>query len=139
MKHGSDNDAGKRSILIVDDHFFLRRVLTELLSQQPDLCVRAAVDGAEQALEVIEREPIDLAIFDISLGHADGITLTDRLKRKCPELIVLILSMHDERFYGQRALRAGASGYVAKQQACDTILEAIHTVLGGQTYFHSAS
>ena len=136
MQGSPDTDCGKKNILIVEDHFMVRRGLTEFLSQQSDLAIRAAVANAEQALEVIEQQPIDLAIVDISLGRMDGLELTDILKRRYPDLIVLILTMHEEQLYGRRARRAGASGFVSKQQAADTLLEAIHQVLTGQLYYH---
>lgn len=130
-------EGDKKSILIVDDHYMVRRGLVEFLSQQPDLSVCDAVASAQEAIEAVEHEPIDLAIVDISLGGMDGLQLTDVLKRKHPGLVVLILSMHDEQLYGKRALSAGASGFVAKQEAGETLLDAIHKVLSGQTYFHS--
>jgi two-component system invasion response regulator UvrY len=136
---GSGGRTGKTNVLIVDDHQAVRRGLTQLLSEQPDLAVCGAVASAEQALETVEREPIDLAIVDISLEHMDGITLADALKRRHPEIVILILSMHDEHFYGPRALRAGAAGFVAKQDAPDTIVEAIHEVLSGRPYFRCRS
>jgi DNA-binding NarL/FixJ family response regulator len=137
VKYSPGCEGDKKSILIVDDHDMVRRGLIELLSQHPHLTICDAVASAEEALEVVEREPVDLAIVDISLGRMDGITLTDVLKRRRPNLIILILSMHDEQLYGPRALRAGASGFVAKQQAGDILLDAIHQVLNGQMYFHS--
>ena len=135
IEYSPDSEGDKKSILIVDDHYVVRRGLTELLSQQPDLTVCDAVASAEQALEVVEHETVDLAIVDISLGRMDGITLTDMLRQKHPKIIVLILSMHDEHVYGPRALLAGAAGFVAKQLAGETLLDAIHQVLNGQKYF----
>jgi DNA-binding NarL/FixJ family response regulator len=136
VKGNSGSKALRKRILIVDDHYVVRRGLVEFLSQQPDLCVCDAVADAEQALDVVDREPVDLAIVDICLGGMDGLTLTCRLKRKHPDLVVLILSMHDESIYGQRARQAGASGFVTKLGAGETLLDAIHQVLSGQTYFH---
>ncbi len=138
IEYSPDKYSGKKSILIVDDHYVIRRGLMELLNQQPDLTVCDAVATAEQALDAMDREPVDLAIIDISLGQVDGITLTTMLKQKYPGLTVLILSMHDEHLYGPRALRAGASGFVAKHETGDTLLEAIYQVLSGRTYFRSA-
>jgi len=138
IEYSPDREGDMKNILIVDDHEVVRRGLTALLSQQADLTVRHAVASAEEALDVITRESVDLAIVDISLGRMDGITLTDLLKRKCPSLVVLILSMHDEHLYGRRALDAGASGFVAKQDAGETLLDAIHQVLAGQRYFRTA-
>jgi DNA-binding NarL/FixJ family response regulator len=137
IKYSPGSEAEKKSVLIVDDHYVVRRGLVEFLSQQPDLAVCDAVASAKEAMEVVEHEPVDLAIIDISLGGVDGLMLTDMLKREHPELIVLILSMHDEQLYGHRALNAGASGFVAKQEAGDTLLDAIHQVLSGRMYFRA--
>ena len=130
--------AGTR-VLVVDDHYIMRRGLTELLDQQPNFTVGAAVNSAEEALEIARGEHFDLAIVDISLGRMDGIELTDKLKTEHPELTVLILSMHEEQQYGDRVLRAGASGFVAKQQAGERLLDAIHQVLRGEQYFSHIS
>jgi DNA-binding NarL/FixJ family response regulator len=130
-----DVQSGKTRILVVDDHCIVRRGLTELLNQQLDLTVGAAVGNAEQALEAVRQGPFDLAIVDISLGETDGIELTNKLTSEHPEMVVLILSMHEEEQYADRALRAGASGFVTKQQAGNTLLTAIHRVLKGEHYF----
>jgi DNA-binding NarL/FixJ family response regulator len=139
IEYTAGTDAAKKNVLIVDDHYMVRRGITELLNQQPDLCVCGAVGSAEQALEVADRQSVDLAIIDISLGQIDGIVLTSMLKQKYPQLVVLILSMHDEHVYGPRAQRAGASGFVTKHQAGETLLDAIRQVLNGHMYFHPAT
>jgi DNA-binding NarL/FixJ family response regulator len=124
----------KARVLVVDDHLAVRRGLAQLLEQQPDLTMCAAVEDAEHALEVVQQQPVDLAIVDISLGKMDGIELTQRLSSQYPHTRVLVFSMHDERPYADRALRAGASGFVAKQEAYETLLLAIRQILAGQTY-----
>lgn len=124
---GSDSPLTK--VLIVDDHSIVRRGLAELLGQQPNLCICAAVGSGEEALETAANQPIDLAIVDISMGQMDGIELTRELKQRHPEMLVLILSMHDESLYGARAYRAGAAGFVAKQDGGDVLLEAISRIL----------
>ena len=115
----------------MDDSTLVRRGLTELLAPQADLTVGAAVGDAEQALEIVRRESFDLAIVDISLGPMDGIELTRRLTSEYPEMIVVILSMHDPQRYADRAQRAGASAFVAKQQASQTLLGTLRQVLAG--------
>jgi DNA-binding NarL/FixJ family response regulator len=122
-------------VLIVDDHYIMRRGLCELLSQQPGFHVAAAVGNAQQAMEIAQQEPFDLAVVDISLGEVDGIELTSQLKSAHPDLIVLILSMHDEALYAHRAAGAGASGFVAKQRAGEQLLPAIAKVLRGECHF----
>ncbi|MEN6337371.1 MAG: response regulator transcription factor [Phycisphaerales bacterium] len=124
-------------ILVVDDHYIMRRGLCELLGQQPGFEVGAAVNNAQQAIEVAQHEPFDLAIVDVSLGEVDGIELTSKLKAEHPDLVVLILSMHDESLYAGRAAGAGASGFVPKQRAGDLLLPAIERVLKGEYYFSS--
>jgi DNA-binding NarL/FixJ family response regulator len=134
LSNHEDSPIRKR-ILIVDDHYVMRTGLCELLSQRPGFSVAAAVPNAQQALEITRQEPFDLAIVDICLGEIDGIELTGRLKAEHPELVILILSMHDEALYGARAAGAGAAGFVAKQRANEMLLPAIDCVLRGEYHF----
>jgi len=136
MSEPGNDTTGKR-VLIVDDHFIVRRGLTELLEQQPGFCVCASAASGEEALEAAARGPVDLAIVDISMGHMDGLELTQELKRRYPEMIVLILSMHEESLYGNRARQAGAAGFVAKQDGGDALLKAISHVLSGQSHYRT--
>ena len=135
MMSSHDEAIPRTRVLVVDDHYIMRRGLCELLGQQPGFVVGAAVNNAQQALEIARQEPFDLAIVDISLGEVDGIELTSRLKAEHPELIVLILSMHEEALYADRAAGAGASGFVAKQRAGEMLLPAIEHVLRGECHF----
>jgi DNA-binding NarL/FixJ family response regulator len=129
---------GKARILIVDDSSLVRRGLTELLDSQPDLAAGAAVEAAEPALELARREPFDLAVVDICLGHMDGIELTGRLKAEHPGMMVVILSMHDPERFAERARRAGAAAFVAKQQASQILLDTIRHVLASKTLDEAA-
>ena len=129
---GFGSDTTPKRVLIVDDHSIVRRGLTELLGQQPGLRICAAAASGEEALAIVERQTIDLAIVDISLGQMDGIELTREFKQRYPDMLVLILSMHDECLYAERARRAGAAGYVAKQGGGDALLEAISRILRDQ-------
>jgi len=135
---GLGSETTPKRVLIVDDHSIVRRGLTELLGQQPGLCVCAAVGSAEEALDLSTRQPVDLAIVDISMGQMDGIELTRELKRRHPDIIVLILSMHEESLYGERARRAGAAGFVAKQDGGDALLEAISRIFSDQSHHHKS-
>jgi len=126
-------------VIIVDDHDMVRRGLMRLLGEQPHLTVCASLENAERALDYLENQTADLAIVDISLGHMDGLQLTRRLRRDHPHLRVLVLSMHDPVVYGEQARSAGASGFVAKATAGDTLLAAIERVRTGGTYFDNAS
>ena len=136
MKEKEENqNIGKTRILIVDDHPVVRQGVTCLINMESDLVVCAEAENATQALEVLEKGTIDLAIVDVSLDGTNGIQLTEKIKSNCPGLPVLILTIHDERDYAERALEAGAKGYVNKREAAETIIAAIRLVLSGKQYF----
>ena len=124
----------KRRILVVDDHAIVREGLTLLINQETDLEVCASAENAEEALEIIKTNNIDLAVVDISLNGTSGLQLTEKVKSYYPHLPVLILTMHDEELYAKRAFRAGASGFVTKHEASQTIITAIRMMLEGQNY-----
>ncbi len=124
----------KSEVLLVDDHPIVRDGLAQLIREEADMAVRGEVASAEQALEAVTRLNPDLAIVDITLVGVNGIELIKNLKAVRPSVPVLVLSMHDESRYAERALRAGASGYVMKREARDRIMEAIRTVLSGSDY-----
>ena len=125
-------DENKARILIVDDHAVVRDGLRLLIDQEPDLVVCASVETAEQAIEAIEKQLVDLAIVDISLNGTSGIELTERIKLQRPLLPVLILTIHDEVLYAKRSLRAGAGGYITKHESAETIITAIRLMLNGE-------
>lgn len=125
----------QRSILLVDDHPLFRKGMMQLLDTQPDLQVRGEAENSGAALDAIRAGGFDLAVVDIGLrGGANGIELTKMFKVELPGLPVLIVSMHDELLYAERALRAGARGYVMKREALDSILQAVRSVLDGEIY-----
>ena len=124
----------RAKVLLVDDHVVVRDGLAQLIRGEPDLDVCGEAASAEEAIAAVTRLNPDLAIVDISLGGANGIELIKNIKAVRPALPVLVLSMHDESHYAERALRAGASGYVMKREARDRIMEAIRTVLSGGDY-----
>jgi DNA-binding NarL/FixJ family response regulator len=124
----------KSKVLLVDDHPLVRDGLAQLIRGEADMTVCGEAASAEQALEAVIRLDPDLAIVDITLGGVNGIELIKNLKAVRPLIPVLVLSMHDESHYAERALRAGASGYVMKREARDRIMEAIRTVLSGGDY-----
>jgi len=125
----------RRGILLVDDHPLFRKGTIQLLGQEADVEVRGEADSAHTALDAIRREKFDLAIVDVGLGGgANGIELTKMIKAEQPELPMLVVSMHDEVLYAERALRAGARGYVMKREALDSILSAVHSVLASEIY-----
>jgi DNA-binding NarL/FixJ family response regulator len=124
----------KTKILLVDDHPLVREWLTNLINQQPDMVVCGEAENASHALSVIERAQPNLVVVDLSLQGGSGIDLIKDLKELHPGLLVLVLSMHDESLYAERALRAGARGYVMKREVTKNILLAIRQVLTGQLH-----
>ena len=129
----------RRGILVVDDHPLFRKGVVQMLSNEPDLEVRAEAESSPAALEVLRRTPVDLAIVDIGLhGSTNGIELTKSIKAEHPQLPVLVLSMHDESLYAERALRAGASGYLMKREALDSVISAVRKVLDGDIFVSPA-
>jgi DNA-binding NarL/FixJ family response regulator len=128
----------KTRILLVDDHALMRRGLKTLLESEPDLTVCAEAVSRRAGLDAIESAKPDLVIADLSLKDSDGMDLIKDIKRKFFRLPVLALSMHEEAIYAERALKAGACGYVMKQELDETVLIAIRRVLAGETYTSEA-
>jgi DNA-binding NarL/FixJ family response regulator len=124
----------KRRLFIVDDHPIVRQGLMQLINSEADLTVCGQGEEAYQSLRAIREARPDLVLVDISLKDSDGIELLKELKAQVPELPVLVLSMHDEKLYAERALRAGALGYIMKQEVSDRLLTAVRTVLSGKVY-----
>ena len=133
-KHEKTNVAGKRRIFVVDDHPIVRQGLAQLINNEQDLVVCGQGEEAYQSLRAIKEARPDLALVDVSLKDSDGIELLKELRAAVPDLPVLILSMHDESLYAERALRAGARGYIMKQEAPQTLLSAVRKVLAGDVY-----
>jgi DNA-binding NarL/FixJ family response regulator len=127
-------DPAKRMIFIVDDHPIVRQGLALLINREPDLAVCGDAEETSSALRRIEELNPDLVIVDISLNGPDGLDLLKNIRSRDPNLPVLILSMMDELLYAERALRAGANGYIMKQQATEQVLTAIRRILGGEIY-----
>lgn len=124
-------------ILIVDDHPIIREGLTHLLNLHEDLHVCCAAGSAEEALVVMACQP-DMAIVDLSLHSNSGLDLVKTLRQHYPKLAILVLSMHDETLFAERALRAGANGYLMKLEATEHIMNAIREVLAGNIYLSAA-
>jgi DNA-binding NarL/FixJ family response regulator len=129
MKH---ND--KSRILVVDDHAVVREGLSKLINQEADMVVCGEAEDGPSALKAIAACRPDLAIVDISLSSASGLDVTKDIKIQFPGIRVLVLSMHEELLFAERALRAGASGYIMKVEAPKTLIEAIRRVLGGKIF-----
>jgi DNA-binding NarL/FixJ family response regulator len=121
-------------VFLVDDHPLVREWLTTLLNQLTDLQVCGEASGAEKALEGIRATEPDIAIIDLALPEGSGLALIKSIKAEFPGIAVVVLSMHDERFYAERAFRSGARGYVMKGESTSSIAAAIRDVLAGKLY-----
>ena len=121
-------------VAVVDDHPLFRERLCQLINHEPDMEVCGEVEGAEQALRLIRTALPDLAIVDIALKGSSGLDLIRSIKALSIGVPVLVLSMHEESVYADRALRAGASGYITKSQEATEVLTAIRCVLAGKVY-----
>ena len=125
---------GRKRIFLVDDHPLVREWLTNLINQQADLAVCGEAEVAAQALQAITESKPDIAIVDIALKDSSGIELIKDLKQSCADVAVLVLSMHEESHYAERALRAGARGYIMKRETSRKIIGAIRRVIDGEMY-----
>lgn len=134
----SSTASNKIKVFIVDDHPIIRDGLTALINHESDLYVCGQTGQASQALKAISELKPDVAIVDITLEDSDGIELTKNIKARYPKLPVIVLSMHDESIYAERALHAGARAYLMKDAVSDKIITAIHTVLTGEIYVSDA-
>ncbi len=121
----------KTRILIADDHPIVRYGLSQLIKQEPDMCVSATASGMTEALQVIESGKVDLVIAGVTLGDGSGIDLIKHVKSKSDKLPILMFSMHDESLFAERVLRAGASGYLMKSEPVEKVLAAIRRVYDG--------
>ena len=124
----------KHKVLLVDDHPVVRQGLALLVGREPDLLVCGEADGARSAFQAIETLQPDIVVLDISLAGPDGLDVLKEIRMRSGNLPVLILSMHDESIYAERALRAGANGYIMKQEATEKVLIAIRKILRGDVY-----
>lgn len=124
----------KSHVLIVDDHPIVRQGIAQLIDREDDMQVCCEAGDADQALELIASCNVDIAIVDMSLPGISGIELVKILRSRFPKVQVLVISMHDESLYAERALRAGAKGYIMKQEATEKVLIAIRHILSGDAY-----
>jgi DNA-binding NarL/FixJ family response regulator len=129
--------SGKHCVLLVDDHVILRQGLAQIINQEPDLFVCAEAADSSQAFEAIERLKPDVVLLDISLPGMNGIEFLKNLRARYPDLPAVVLSMHDESLYAERALRAGALGYVRKRESSEEVLAAIRSALKGEYHVTS--
>ncbi len=129
-----DVQAKKFRVLLVDDHPIVRQGLALLIDREADLSVCGEADGAHSAFHAMETLRPDIVLLDISLNGPDGLEVLKEIRMKSGSLPVLILSMHDESIYAERAMRAGANGYIMKQEATEKVLIAIRRILQGDVY-----
>ena len=127
-------DQNKKKVVIVDDHPLFRERLAQLINYEPDLEVTGEAENTKDAMQLIRTTSPDLATVDITLKGSSGLELIKSIKPNSVSLRILVLSMHEESLYAERALRAGASGYITKHQAADEVLLAIRRVLAGEIY-----
>jgi len=130
----SQNLGVKKRILVVDDHPIIRQGLALMVNREADLVVCGEAEDASGAMLVLASARPDVLIVDISLNGPDGLDLLKNIRITHPSLPVLILSMHDESIYAERALRAGANGYIMKQEATEKVLVAVRRILNGGIY-----
>ena len=129
----------KKRILIVDDHQILRRGLAMLINMEPDLEVCGEAEDVQGGLNAVAATHPDLVLTDISLKNSNGVQLIKQVNAEYPRIPLLAISMHDESIYAERALRAGARGYITKKVAEEKIIEAIHQVLSGKIYLNDTA
>ncbi len=132
MTATSESRKPKRKVFLVDDHPLVREWLTNLINQQADLVVCGEAESAPQAMAAMAAAKPDVAVVDLSLKDSSGIELIKDLKQFHPGIAVLVLSMHDESLYAERALRAGARGYIMKRETTKKVVTAIRQVLEGR-------
>jgi DNA-binding NarL/FixJ family response regulator len=124
----------RRKVLVVDDHPIVREGLADLINKEKDLVVCGWAEDIPQTIKAIKNLKPDVVTVDISLADASGLELIKDIKACFPDLPMLSLSMHDESLYAERAIRAGAKGYITKQEATKKVITAIRKVLDGQLY-----
>ncbi|MBS7261852.1 MAG: response regulator transcription factor [Treponema sp.] len=122
------------TVLIIDDHPLFSRGLAQLIETQKEYKVVAMAQNRNEALDTIQKYTPNLAIVDLNLGQEDGLDLIKDILIYSPRTTVLVLSMHDERYYAERALKAGAKGYIMKAEAETSVINAIRTVVDGKIY-----
>ena len=121
-------------ILLVDDHAIVRHGLSRLIDAEEDFTITGEAETADEVLQLIDRQTFDLVLLDLGLRHGSGLDLIGQIRVRDESLPILVLSMHEERFYAERVLRAGAQGYLMKQSDVSEIVPAIRRVLAGDLY-----
>ncbi|MGA2656882.1 MAG: response regulator transcription factor [Verrucomicrobiota bacterium] len=133
-KNGQATSEKRAPILIVDDHPMTRYGIARLLEQEPDLIVCGEAENASRALAAVRTLRPQVVLADLTMPGGEGLEFIKDLRALHPEVAVLVVSMHDEALYAERALRAGARGYIMKNEGGEKLVKAIRQVLGGKTY-----
>jgi DNA-binding NarL/FixJ family response regulator len=128
------NKAKTASVVLIEDHRMFREWLGTMLTQEGDFTICGATDNIADAMEIIRRTKPDIAVVDVTLRGSSGLELIKNLKAEKMDVPVLVLSMHQEELYAERALQAGARGYISKHEGGSTLIEAIRKVIGGEVY-----
>lgn len=124
----------KQKIIIVEDHPIVRKGFIMLINQEHDMNVVGEAEGVHSAIQLLSTTQADLMLIDLSLHDGNGIELIKTVKNLRPDLYILVVSLHEENVYAERAIRAGAGGYIMKSEATENILTAIREVLNGNLY-----
>jgi DNA-binding NarL/FixJ family response regulator len=125
-------------ILIADDHPIVLRGLKQILSEEKDIAAIGEAHNSQQVLELVKKKDWDMVVLDITMPGRGGVEILKELKKERPKLPVLVLSMHPEEQYGVRALKAGAAGYMTKENASENLINAIRRILSGGKYISPA-
>jgi DNA-binding NarL/FixJ family response regulator len=133
-KEKSPDLSVKSRVILVEDHPVVRHGLAALIDDEPDLAICGLAESGGDALKLISQMKPDVVIIDIALGHESGLELIRQVHETWSSMPILALSMHDEALYAERALRAGAMGYIMKKEAMDKVMNAIRRVLAGDIY-----
>lgn len=121
-------------VMIIEDHPIFSKGLAQLINVQKIYVVVGEAKNGAEAMSILEKEKPELAIVDLNLGDEDGLDVIKQMHTVNSKLVILVLSMHDERYYAERALKAGASGYIMKEEAGNQVIDAIKTVLSGKIW-----
>ncbi|MEZ5386025.1 MAG: response regulator transcription factor [Prosthecobacter sp.] len=134
MQRSRTSKESVKNVVLVDDHPIMRHGLAQLIRGEPGLEVSGEAGSAREGLDVVGKLKPDLVIIDLTLPDKNGLELVKDIRAAHPATQCLVLSMHDETLYGERSLRAGARGYVMKEEAADHLIAAIQKILGGGLY-----
>lgn len=133
-----DRNMPATKVLIIEDHPIFSKGLAQLINVQKVYTVVGEAQNRAEAMAILAKENPELAIVDLNLGDEDGLDVIKDMHAEYPRLVILVLSMHDERYYAERALKAGARGYIMKEEAGNKVIDAIHTVLSGKIWLSDA-